>query len=79
MGKRELLIISAFAIVAFVVYQFTAPPPKGDEQGFSLSRMDLDLRGCCERVLIGIAGVQIIVQHARPRLLQHALRALMHP
>ncbi len=39
----------------------------------------LDLRGGGERVLVGIAGVEIVIQNARPRLLQHALRALMHP
>ena len=42
-------------------------------------RGHLDLRGSRERILIGVAGVEIVVEHARPRLLQHALRALMHP
>ena len=44
MGKRELFIISAFAIVAFVVYQVTAPPPKQGERGFSLSRIFSEIK-----------------------------------
>jgi len=39
MGKRELFIICAFAIAAFVVYQVSAPPPKEGERGFSLGRL----------------------------------------
>jgi hypothetical protein len=38
MGKRELLIAIAFVVAGVVAYQFTAPPPKPGEQGFSLSR-----------------------------------------
>src|SRR6476661_4599703 len=38
MGKRELLIIVAFAAVIAVVYQITAPPAKPGE-GFSFSRL----------------------------------------
>jgi len=39
MGKRELIIIGAFVVVAAVVYQFTAPAPKPGERSFSLSRI----------------------------------------
>jgi hypothetical protein len=35
MGKRELLLIVAFAIVGAIVYQVTAPPPGPGERGFS--------------------------------------------
>ena len=35
MGKRELLLIVAFAIVGVVVYEFTAPPPAPGERSFS--------------------------------------------
>jgi hypothetical protein len=38
MGKRELLIIAAFAVIGVVAYQLTAPPAK-DGQGFSFSRL----------------------------------------
>jgi len=39
MGKRELIIIGAFAVVAVIAYQLTAPPPKDGEKSFSLSRI----------------------------------------
>jgi hypothetical protein len=35
MGKRELLLIAAFAIVGLIVYQFTAPPPAEGERSFA--------------------------------------------
>jgi hypothetical protein len=35
MGKRELLLIAAFAIMGVMVYQFTAPPPAPGERSFS--------------------------------------------
>jgi hypothetical protein len=35
MGKRELLLIAAFAIVGALVYQFTAPPPAAGERSFA--------------------------------------------
>ena len=38
MGKRELVIAVAFIIAGAIAYQFTAPPPKTNEQGFSFSR-----------------------------------------
>jgi len=43
MGKRELLIIVAFAAVIALVYQFTAPPAKPGE-GFSFSRLFRNVR-----------------------------------
>lgn len=39
MGKRELLLIVAFAIVGAIVYQVTAPPPGPDERSFSPGRI----------------------------------------
>jgi hypothetical protein len=39
MGKRELLLILAFATVGAMVYYATAPPSAPGEQGFSISRM----------------------------------------
>ncbi len=39
MGKRELLLIVGFAIVAAVAYQAMAPPPGPDETGLSLARL----------------------------------------
>jgi hypothetical protein len=38
MGKRELFIALAFIAAGVVAYQLTAPPPKADGSGFSLSR-----------------------------------------
>ena len=37
MGKRELLLIVAFAIVGAVVYQATAPPAAPNDRGLSIS------------------------------------------
>jgi hypothetical protein len=39
MGKRELLLIAAFALVAIVVYQASAPPPAPGERGFSIGKL----------------------------------------
>jgi hypothetical protein len=39
MGKRELLLIVAFAIVGAIVYQVTAPPPAPGERSFSPGRI----------------------------------------
>lgn len=44
MGKRELLLIVAFAAVGVVVYQATAPPPAPGTRGFSLSRILNEVR-----------------------------------
>jgi hypothetical protein len=44
MGKRELLIAIAFIAVGATVYQFTAPPEKPGQGGFSFSRMWNDAR-----------------------------------
>ena len=38
MGKRELLIVAAFLVVGFGVYQATAPPADPSRPGFSLTR-----------------------------------------
>jgi hypothetical protein len=37
MGKRELVLITVFVALGFVVYQFTAPPPPPGSEGISLS------------------------------------------
>jgi hypothetical protein len=39
MGKRELLLIAAFAVVGAIVYQFTAPPPAPGETSFSFGQI----------------------------------------
>jgi hypothetical protein len=39
MGKRELLLILAFATVGAMVYYATAPPSAPGEQGFSIARI----------------------------------------
>ncbi|MBP6715364.1 MAG: hypothetical protein KA205_00745 [Acidobacteria bacterium] len=39
MGKRELLIVLAFIVAGTVAFQFSAPPAKETQGGFSLSRM----------------------------------------
>ena len=39
MGKRELLIIIAFAVLAAIGYRLTAPPPEGPSRGFSLDTL----------------------------------------
>ena len=39
MGKRELLIICAFAVVGVIAYAFTAPPRKPGERGFSITQI----------------------------------------
>jgi hypothetical protein len=44
MGKRELLIAAAFIVIAAITYQFTAPPPKEGERGFSLRRIFSNMR-----------------------------------
>lgn len=44
MGKRELLLIVAFAIAGLVVYQFTAPPPAAGERSFSPGRILENIR-----------------------------------
>lgn len=38
MGKRELLLILAFAVLGVVTYRVTAPPGEANDEGFSLSR-----------------------------------------
>ncbi|MCL4847561.1 MAG: hypothetical protein KJ066_13570 [Acidobacteria bacterium] len=49
MGKRELLLILAFAALGVLTYRVTAPPSNANEEGFSLSRLVrhamADLRG----------------------------------
>jgi len=37
MGKRELVLITVFVVLGFVVYQLTAPPPAPGSQEISLS------------------------------------------
>ena len=32
-----------------------------------------------KRILIGVAGGQVVEQHAGPALLEHALGAIVHP
>jgi len=44
MGKRELLLIVAFAIVGAIVYQVTAPPPAPGERSFSPGRIIDNIR-----------------------------------
>jgi hypothetical protein len=44
MGKRELLLIVAFAIVGAIVYQVTAPPPAPGERSFSPTRLLENIR-----------------------------------
>jgi hypothetical protein len=44
MGKRELLLIAAFAVVGMIVYQITAPPASPNARGVSLSRIVNELR-----------------------------------
>lgn len=44
MGKRELIIIAAFALIGVVAYQFTAPAPKEGEEGFSLRKLFADFK-----------------------------------
>lgn len=39
MGKRELLIALAFIVAGTVAFQFSAPPAKSEESGFSFSRL----------------------------------------
>jgi len=39
MGKRELLIAIAFIVAGTAAYQFTAPPAKPGQQGFSFSKI----------------------------------------
>ena len=44
MGKRELIILAAFALVGMVAYQLTAPPPKEGQRRFTLSTLLSHLR-----------------------------------
>jgi hypothetical protein len=44
MGKRELLLVIAFAVVGVVVYQLTAPPPPPGSQGFSVGALIQHMR-----------------------------------
>src|SRR5438445_614133 len=37
MGKRELVLVTVFVVLGFVVYQLTAPPPPPGSEGISLS------------------------------------------
>ncbi len=39
MGKRELLLVIAFAAAGFILYQVTAPASPADSNGFSLSKL----------------------------------------
>ena len=64
MGKRELLIAAAFIVVAAIAYQFTAPPPKEGERGFSLSRifsgMRRELHGDSARAEFTVSGTAAV-------------------
>ena len=44
MGKRELLLIVAFAIAGAIVYQVTAPPPAPGERSFSPGQIIENIR-----------------------------------
>ncbi len=44
MGKRELLLIAAFAVVGAIVYQFTSPPPAPGEASFSFGQIIENIR-----------------------------------
>lgn len=44
MGKRELLLVAAFAIVGLLVYQVTAPPPAPGERSFSIHQLINNIR-----------------------------------
>lgn len=44
MGKRELLLIAAFAVVGAIVYQFTAQPPAPGEASFSFGQIIENIR-----------------------------------
>jgi hypothetical protein len=44
MGKRELLLIVAFAIAGLIVYEVTAPPPAPGERSFSPTRIIENIR-----------------------------------
>jgi hypothetical protein len=55
MGKRELLLIVAFAIVGVVVYQVTAPPPAAGERSFSPGQI-------FENIRRGVRGNRAVVE-----------------
>ena len=44
MGKRELLLISAFLVVGLLAWRLTAPPAEPGAKGFSLQRMVESIR-----------------------------------
>ena len=60
MGKRELLLVIAFAVVGVVVYQITAPPPPPGSQGFSFSTLVQHMRR-------GIQGNRAVAEIDRTR------------
>lgn len=61
MGKRELLLVIAFGVIGFVVYQFTAPPPPPGSEGFSISRIIQSMRR-------GVQGNRALVEIDRTRV-----------
>ena len=63
MGKRELLLVIAFAIVGVVVYQITAPPPPPGSEGFSVSRIIQGMRR-------GIQGNRAVAEIDKTRIEQ---------
>ena len=71
MGKRELVLIVAFALVGILVYQFTAPPLQPGQEGFSISRMLRDVRR-------GISGqrVQGAAQTTRTEAIDNSITEL---
>src|SRR6516225_5321646 len=44
MGKRELVLVVAFAVLGIVVYQFTAPAPPPGSEGFSIGGLIRNVR-----------------------------------
>jgi hypothetical protein len=44
MGKRELVLIVAFAVLGIAVYQVTAPPPPPGSEGFSIGGLIRGIR-----------------------------------
>ena len=71
MGKRELVLIAAFALAGVLVYQFTAPPLPAGQQGFSLARVFRNVRR-------GIAGqnVRAVVNSSRTEPVEASITEL---
>jgi hypothetical protein len=74
MGKRELLLIAAFAILGTIVYQFTAPPPAPGERSFSPGRIIESLRreihgrpASAEKTTTSIHAIEASVSELRVR------------